>query len=148
GAVPGAGVVDVASPVGVVARALLDDGQRAVGLWSVAIGFERRFASWLGAEPSRVVVDQVGLNHLTWVRAVRLDGRDVLGELMAAHGDEIAAGLQLPRRLLDELGAVPSYYLHYFYAHDRVLEEQRDGVPRAAEVAGDLLDRMLAGAPR
>jgi 6-phospho-beta-glucosidase len=37
--------------------------------------------------------------------------------------------------VLDELGAIPSYYLHYFYAHDEVLAEQRDGVPRAATVA-------------
>jgi 6-phospho-beta-glucosidase len=128
-------IVDFTNPVGIVTRALLDHGHRAVGLCNVAIGFQRTFSGWLGVEPDRVVVDQVGLNHLTWVRAVRVDGRDVLGELLDAHGDEIADGLGLPRRLLDELGAVPSYYLRYFYAHDRVLEEQRDGVPRAAEVA-------------
>jgi 6-phospho-beta-glucosidase len=131
----GAWIVDFTNPVGIVTRALLDQGHRAVGLCNVAIGFQRRFASWLGVEPARVAVDQVGLNHLTWVRAVRLDGRDVLADLMASHGDEIAAGLELPRRLLDELGAVPSYYLRYFYDHDRVLAEQRDSVPRATEVA-------------
>ena len=59
----------------------------------------------------------------------------MLRELLDAHGDELAADSGLPRRLLDELGAIPSYYLHYFYAHDRVLAEQRDGAPRAAEVA-------------
>ena len=41
----------------------------------------------------------------------------------------------MPRRLLDELGVVPSYYLRYFYAHDEVLREQLDGVPRAQAVA-------------
>jgi 6-phospho-beta-glucosidase len=132
---PRAWIVDFTNPVGIVTRALLDHGHRAVGLCNVAIGFQRQFARWLGVEPGRVVVDQVGLNHLTWIRAVRLDGRDVLGDVLVSHGDEIAAGLELPRRLLDELGAVPSYYLRYFYAHDRVLEEQRDGVPRAAQVA-------------
>jgi 6-phospho-beta-glucosidase len=65
---------------------------------------------------------------------VRVDGRNVLPELLAEHGDELAPP-GLPRRLLEELGAIPSYYLHYFYAHDRVLEEQRDGIPRAATVA-------------
>jgi len=54
---------------------------------------------------------------------------------MADHGDALAEGAGLPRRLLEELGVVPSYYLHYFYEHDRVLAEQREGVPRAAEVA-------------
>jgi len=133
-AAPDAWIVDFTNPVGIVTRALLDAGHRAVGLCNVAIGFQRRFAAWLGVEPARVVIDQVGLNHLTWVRRVLLDGEDVLPSLLAAHGDEIAEDVELPRRLLDELGAVPSYYLRYFYAHDEVLREQLDGEPRAAVV--------------
>jgi 6-phospho-beta-glucosidase len=131
----GAWIVDFTNPVGIVTRALLDAGHRAVGLCNVAIGFQRAMARMLGVAPDRLVVDQVGLNHLTWVRAVRLDGEDVLPDLLAAHGDELAADLGLPRRLLDELRAVPSYYLRYFYAHDAVVEEQRAGVPRARQVA-------------
>jgi 6-phospho-beta-glucosidase len=128
-------IVDFTNPVGIVTRALLDHGHRAIGLCNVAIGFQRRWAAGLGVEPSRIVVDQVGLNHLTWVRRVLFDGRDVLPEILAEHGDELAAELELPRRLLDELGVVPSYYLRYFYAHDEVLREQLDGVPRAQTVA-------------
>jgi 6-phospho-beta-glucosidase len=101
----------------------------------VAIGIQRALARLLDAEPARIVVDQVGLNHLTWVRAVRLDGTDVLPDLLAEHADELATGAAVPRGILDDLGAIPSYYLHYFYAHDRVLAEQRDGVPRAQAVA-------------
>jgi len=134
-AAPGAWIVDFTNPVGIVTRALLDAGHRAVGLCNVAIGFQRSFAGLLGVEPERIAVDQVGLNHLTWVRSVRLDGRDVLPILLAAHGDALASQVELPRRLLDELGAVPSYYLRYFYAHDHVLEEQREGIPRATTVA-------------
>jgi 6-phospho-beta-glucosidase len=133
-AAPGAWIVDFTNPVGIVTRALLDAGHRAVGLCNVAIGFQRRFAGWLGVEPSRVVVDQVGLNHLTWVRRVLVDGADVLPALLTDHGDELADEVELPRQLLDELGAVPSYYLRYFYAHDAVLREQLDGEPRAAVV--------------
>jgi 6-phospho-beta-glucosidase len=128
-------IVDFTNPVGIVTRALLDHGHRAIGLCNVAIGFQRRWAAGLGVEPSRVVVDQVGLNHLTWVRRVLFDGRDVLPEILAEHGGEIARDLGLPRRVLDELGVVPSYYLRYFYAHDEVLREQLDGVPRAQTVA-------------
>jgi 6-phospho-beta-glucosidase len=134
-AAPGAWIVDFTNPVGIVTRALLDAGHRAVGLCNVAIGFQRMFAGLLGVEPARIAVDQVGLNHLTWVRAVRLDGADVLDELLGAHGEAIAADIELPRAVLDELGAVPSYYLRYFYAHDAVLAEQRVGTPRAATVA-------------
>ncbi|HEY6693690.1 MAG TPA: 6-phospho-beta-glucosidase [Solirubrobacteraceae bacterium] len=135
-AAPGAWIVDFTNPVGIVTRALLDAGHRAVGLCNVAIGLQRHIARLLGVEPARVLVDQVGLNHLTWVRAVHVDGSDVLPALLTAHGDELARGAGLPRWLLDELGVIPSYYLHYFYAHDIVLAEQRDGaVPRATTVA-------------
>ena len=127
--------MDFTNPVGIVTRALLDSGHRAVGLCNVAIGFQRLFARLLGVEPRRVAVDQVGLNHLTWVRAARRDGEDVRDELNDRHGDAIAAEIELPRSLLEELGAVPSYYLRYFYCHDAVLAEQLTGTPRAATVA-------------
>jgi 6-phospho-beta-glucosidase len=133
-AAAGAWIVDFTNPVGIVTRALLGAGHRAVGLCNVNIGFQRQFARLLGVEPGRVLVDQVGLNHLTWCRRVLLDGRDVLPELLDEHGAELADGLGLPRRLLEELGAVPSYYLHYFYAHDQVLAEQLEGGTRAEEV--------------
>ncbi|HEX3454022.1 MAG TPA: 6-phospho-beta-glucosidase [Gaiellaceae bacterium] len=128
-------IVDFTNPVGIVTRSLLDAGHRAVGLCNVAITFQRSFARLLGVEPERVLVDQVGLNHLTWVRAIRLDGRDVLPDLLAEHGEAIAGEIGSPLALIEELGAIPSYYLRYFYAHDEVLAEQLDGEPRAVQVA-------------
>src|SRR5947207_1100146 len=89
----------------------------------------------LRVEPERVRVDQVGLNHLTWVRAVHVDGEDVLPDLIADRVDELAEHVELPVSLLERLGAIPSYYLRYFYLHDEVLERQRTEKPRAAEVA-------------
>jgi 6-phospho-beta-glucosidase len=132
---PDAWIVDFTNPVGIVTRSLLDAGHRAVGLCNVAITLQRSFAARLGVEPERVLVDQVGLNHLTWVRAIRLDGHDVLSELLAEHGESIADQIGSPLALIEELGAIPSYYLRYFYAHDEVLAEQLDGEPRAVQVA-------------
>jgi len=128
-------IVDFTNPVGIVVRALLDDGHRAVGLCNVAIGLQRHIARLLEVEPARVMVDQVGLNHLTWVRRVELDGSDILPELLAEHGDALAEDANVPRDVLERLGAIPSYYLHYFYLHDDELARQRTGTPRAAEVA-------------
>jgi 6-phospho-beta-glucosidase len=132
---PEAWIVDFTNPVGIVTRALLTAGHRAVGLCNVAIGFHRRFAAMLGVDPSHIRLDHVGLNHLTWERAVWLDGVDVLPKLIADHADEIADDLELPVALLERLGVVPSYYLRYFYAHDEVLREQQVGPSRASQVA-------------
>jgi 6-phospho-beta-glucosidase len=134
-AADGAWIVDFTNPVGIVTRSLLDHGHRAVGLCNVAITTQRTIARLLDVEPERVQIDQVGLNHLSWVRFARVDGEDVLPELLAAHADELAQEVGLRRGLIEELGVLPSYYLHYFYEHDKVLAEQLDGVPRAATVA-------------
>jgi 6-phospho-beta-glucosidase len=140
---PGAWIVDFTNPVGIVTRALLDAGHRAIGLCNVAIGLQRRFAATLGVEPARVSLCHVGLNHLSWERAVFLDGRDVLPSLLAGHAEEIAADVGLRAGLLRRLGSVPSYYLRYFYAHDEVVAEQRAKPSRAAEVAA-MERRLLA----
>jgi 6-phospho-beta-glucosidase len=135
---PDAWIIDFTNPVGIVTRALLRAGHRAVGLCNVAIGLQRKFAALLGVAPADVHLDHVGLNHLTWETGVRLggpEGEDVLPRLLAGHGEEIAADLRLPRPLLDRLGVVPSYYLRYYYAHDEVVDELRTKPSRAAEVA-------------
>ena len=136
-------IVDFTNPVGIVVRALLDAGHRAIGLCNVAIGFQRAIAEIYDVEPGRVAVNQVGLNHLTWIRAVHIDGRDVLPELLERHAERLEGQTGLPAELMRLLGVLPSYYLRYFYMHDAVLAEERDGQPRAevvAEIERELLE--------
>ena len=132
---PGAWLIDFTNPVGIVTRALRDAGHPAIGLCNVAIGLQRKTAKLLDVAPERVMVDQVGLNHLTWVRRVMLDGNDVLPDLLARFLEVYAEELELPAQLIAEQRALPSYYLRYFYAEDDVLAEQRESRPRAAVVA-------------
>ncbi|WP_055530837.1 6-phospho-beta-glucosidase [Streptomyces graminilatus] len=135
---PDAWIIDFTNPVGIVTRALLEAGHKAVGLCNVAIGFQRKFAALLGVTPADIHLDHVGLNHLTWETGVRVggpEGEDVLPRLLTEHGDRIADDLRLPRSVLDRLETVPSYYLRYFYAHDNVVRELRTKPSRAAEVA-------------
>ncbi|NGO69570.1 6-phospho-beta-glucosidase [Streptomyces boncukensis] len=135
---PGAWIIDFTNPVGIVTRALLEAGHRAVGLCNVAIHLQRKFAALLGAEPDGLHLEHYGLNHLTWELAVREGGPggpDVLPRLLAEHGPRIADELRLPHPVLERLGVVPSYYLRYYYAHDDVVDELRSKPSRAAEVA-------------
>jgi 6-phospho-beta-glucosidase len=132
---PDAWIIDFTNPVGIVTRALLDAGHRAIGLCNVAIGYQRLFASLLDVAPEAVALDHVGLNHLTWERAAFVDGTDRLPGLLAAHGEEIAAHTGLPFAVTEAVAAVPSYYLRYFWAHDAVVEEERGRQTRAQAVA-------------
>jgi 6-phospho-beta-glucosidase len=128
---PGAWFVDFTNPTGLVTQALLDAGHRALGLCNVAIGFQREFARRFEVEPERVELEHVGLNHLSWERAVRVDGVDRLPEILERleeHEDE-----GFPAELVRALGALPSYYLRYYYFTEQILEHERSGAKTRAE---------------
>ncbi|MGN6762654.1 MAG: 6-phospho-beta-glucosidase [Leifsonia sp.] len=134
-AAPGAWVVDFTNPVGINTRALLDDGHRAIGLCNFAIGVQRWIAREHGVEPHRVEVDPVGLNHLSWVRHIRVDGVDVLPGMIAERSDELGRRGGVTGELIRDLGVLPSYYLKYYYRHDATVRELKAGTPRATVVA-------------
>jgi 6-phospho-beta-glucosidase len=131
---PDAWLLDFTNPAGLVTQALLDHGHRAIGLCNIPIGFQREFAGQLGVPPERVQLEHVGLNHLSWERRVLVDGEDRLPELIDLYADQLGEDVGAPGGLVRLLGAVPSYYLRYFYFTDRALAEQRDGDTRADEV--------------
>jgi 6-phospho-beta-glucosidase len=141
-AAPNAWIVDFTNPVGIVTQALLDDGHRAIGLCNVAINLQRWMATEFEVEPERVALEHVGLNHLSWERAVRVDGVDRLPELLERESEKFAEEFRWPVDLFRTIGAIPSYYLRYYYLTRTVLEEQRAGHSRAADVM-DIEARLL-----
>jgi 6-phospho-beta-glucosidase len=140
---PGAWLVDFTNPVGIVTQALVDAGHRSIGLCNVAIGFQRRFAARFGVEPERVELEQVGLNHLTWIRGVRVDGVNRLDELLADGVEELANDVHIsPERLVRER-AIPSYYLRYYDDEAGVVAEaktQTTGAEEVMTIERDLLE--------
>ena len=142
-AAPGHWIVDFTNPVGIVTQALVDGGHRALGLCNVAIGMQRWLAEWLGVAPDRVALEHVGLNHLSWVREVSVDGVDVLPRLLAEEPERIAEHTGLSVDVVQRMGAIPSYYLRYYEVPDTVISEQLDGHTRAQDVM-DIERQLLA----
>ena len=140
---PDTWIVNFTNPVGIVTRALLQAGHKAIGLCNVAITFQRWTSALLGVDPGSVELEHVGLNHLTWERGVYVDGVDRLPELLADHVDGLAEHIGIDGGLMRRLNMVPSYYLNYFYNHDAVVKKQQTEPPRAevvATVEKELLD--------
>ncbi|MER5884771.1 6-phospho-beta-glucosidase [Streptomyces sp. NPDC001941] len=115
---PDAWVINFTNPAGLVTEAMSRViGDRVIGICDSPVGLGRRVARVLGADPDRAWIDYVGLNHLGWLRGLRVDGRDRLPELL---GDPAALGSFEEGKLfgaewLRELGAIPNEYLHYYY---------------------------------
>jgi 6-phospho-beta-glucosidase len=144
-AAPGAWLVDFTNPVGIVTQALLDEGHRAVGLCNVAIYVQRRVGHYLGVDPDRVELEHVGLNHLTWARSAVVDRVDRMPELLERFAPELELESGVPAGLLELLGALPSYYLHYYYRLAENLAAQSAPEWRSrAEVVAELEAELLA----
>jgi 6-phospho-beta-glucosidase len=130
----GAWLLDFTNPAGLVAQALIDHGHRAIGLCNIPIGFQRQLADRLGVPPEQVELEHVGLNHLSWERGVHVDGVDRLPGLIETFADQLGEDVDLPGDLIRLTGAIPSYYLRYFYLAERTLAEQAEHPTRASEV--------------
>ncbi|MEU8695356.1 6-phospho-beta-glucosidase [Streptomyces sp. NPDC048665] len=115
---PDAWVINFTNPAGLVTEAMSRHlGDRAIGICDSPVGLGRRIARALGADPKRAFVDYVGLNHLGWVRGLRVAGRDELPRLLAdpALLGSFEEGRLFGTDWLQSLGAIPNEYLHYYY---------------------------------
>ncbi|KOG20037.1 6-phospho-beta-glucosidase [Streptomyces wedmorensis] len=125
---PDAWVINFTNPAGLVTEAMSRIlGDRVIGICDSPVGLGRRVARVLGADPDEAWIDYVGLNHLGWLRGLRIGGRDELPRLLA---DEAALGSFEEGRLfgpewLRSLGAVPNEYLHYYYFNREAVHAYR-----------------------
>ncbi|WP_324790371.1 6-phospho-beta-glucosidase [Streptomyces sp. H51] len=115
---PDAWVINFTNPAGLVTEAMSRHlGDRVIGICDSPVGLGRRIARVLGADPKEAWIDYVGLNHLGWVRGLRVAGRDELPRLLADPGllGSFEEGRLFGADWLRSLGAVPNEYLHYYY---------------------------------
>jgi 6-phospho-beta-glucosidase len=115
---PDAWVINFTNPAGMITEAMQQVlGERVVGICDSPVGLVHRAVRALGLERAEPVVDYVGLNHLGWLRGLRVDGVDRLPGLLA---DDAALSSIEEVRLVGAdwvraIGALPNEYLYYFY---------------------------------
>ncbi|MEO7071024.1 MAG: 6-phospho-beta-glucosidase, partial [Nostocoides sp.] len=115
---PGAWCINFTNPAGMITQAMQAVlGHRAIGICDSPVGLGRRAARAAGLDPDAAQFGYVGLNHLGWLRSLRVDGVDHLPTLLA---DERALLQTEEGRLfgpewVQSLGAIPNEYLYYYY---------------------------------
>jgi 6-phospho-beta-glucosidase len=132
---PRAWMLNFANPSGVVTEAVLRavPGVKMLGICSAQIGREGWVSGALGVDARRVRVKSAGLNHLSWIYRVSVDGRDATDRLFRLDRRRLER-LGWPADLLRAIRMVPIGYLRYFYFTDEMLRHQRRGTKRAEEV--------------
>lgn len=136
---PGALLVNFTNPAGLVTEALsrYASDVPSVGVCNVPIGTKMNMLRRLGVDVdvSRVRLDTLGLNHLTWHRGLTIDGEDVWPRVLESTIEEmrVSAHPDWDPSLLESLRMIPNYYLQYFYYTDRKFESQKAWPPSRAE---------------
>jgi 6-phospho-beta-glucosidase len=139
---PDAMLLNFTNPAGLITQALKSHAPKvkSIGLCNVPWNTRIEIASALDVSAASVEFDYVGLNHLSWIRGVKVDGADRSQEAIAAFrgltinkanpGDS-PAWLQ---STIDYLQAIPNYYLLYYYEEKAWIDYQRNNPTRASEV--------------
>ncbi|TYP75489.1 6-phospho-beta-glucosidase [Paenibacillus methanolicus] len=147
---PNAWLLNFTNPAGMVTEAITRYSKvRSIGLCNAPIGLQKWLSTKYDATPERIYTEFVGLNHLHWVTRVEVDGVNRLPELLDKR--EEYSGKNVPatewdHEFLMSLGALPSYYLKYFYMQDAMLEEQLISLAKSgtrAEVVKKVEDELF-----
>jgi 6-phospho-beta-glucosidase len=154
---PGAWVISMTNPVGIVTEVMAATlGPRVVGVCDSPTGLVRRTCAAAGVDPGTrlaqvpdgVEVDYLGLNHLGWLRGLRVDGTDRLPGLLADPDalKRTEEGRLFGADLLQALGAIPNEYLYWYYARSEALRDVRGAGRTRAEHVRAEQQRFFAAA--
>ena len=139
---PNATFLNFTNPAGLITQCLISNfpNLNIIGLCNVPWNTRIEIANAMGSDFKKVEFDYVGLNHLSWVRGVKIEGSDVSAAALKAF-----RGLTIDKAKpgdspawtqgdIDTLAAIPNYYLLYYYQTQSWINYQRTHDTRASEV--------------
>lgn len=138
---PNAWWINFTNPSGIITETLLKHSRtNVIGLCNVPIGMTKSLATKLECQPQDLFLTYVGLNHLSWITKVCRKGEDVTKQ---------AVKLSLKGRAKEDAewmkinGIIPNGYLHYYYACDKVLEDQKKAEKSRGEIVSEVEAQLL-----
>ncbi len=124
---PGAVLINFTNPAGLITQAISDQGKvTAVGVCDTPSGTIANLARFLKVAPGQVSAGYGGLNHLGWVGSLRVDGTEMMPELLARFDELQRADRHLAAfdpAMVRRVGAIPTEYVYYFYDSRRYVDD-------------------------
>lgn len=141
---PDVWLINFSNPSGIVAQALQTHTRvKMVGLCNNPVNMLRDIEETI--KSSDFDYDYVGLNHLSWITAVRYQGEDILNRMDTSHGTIMK---NVPQYEFDEplrhaVPGIPCSYLSYFYLRNQQLKKVMEAEKSRGEVIIDLEESLL-----
>lgn len=121
---PNAWIFNFTNPSGLVTQALRSAGyDRVIGICDAPSSTKFRMAKDLGVTEEELYVEFFGLNHLSWIRSVKVRGEELLPKLLADDRflERIQEFSMFDPQLLRSIGFLPNEYLYYYYHREKAL---------------------------
>jgi len=142
---PNAWMLNFTNPAGMITEAVTKYSRvRSVGLCNSPINFKKFLAEAYQVDESKVLPEFVGINHLHWVTSALVNGKERMPELLAGKGEYSAKNvptLGWDPEFLQSLGAVPTYYLKYYYMMNEMFDEMKESLEKNGTRA-DVVSRV------
>ncbi|MBR4184784.1 MAG: glycoside hydrolase [Clostridia bacterium] len=121
---PNAWIFNFTNPSGLVTQALHAAGfHRVIGICDAPSSMKYRMAHYLGVTEEELYVEFFGLNHLSWIRSVRVRGEEIMPKLI--WDDDFLASIQeleiFDPDVIRMTGMLPNEYLYYYYHREKAL---------------------------
>jgi 6-phospho-beta-glucosidase len=136
---PGAWLINFTNPAGLITQAIQQhSGIKVVGICDTPSEMMHRIRVALAADNHDACqCEYVGLNHLGWVRSIRLHGKDITEQLLAddAFLSKVYSVPLFEYDLIRALKLLPTEYLFFYYSRRKAFETQlRQGSTRGTEI--------------
>ena len=131
---PEAWIISVANPAGLLGEALIKYGHaKSIGMCHGGIYVRDNFSRILGVQPDQIDFDYLGLNHLSWISKVFVDGKQLppeqVTELAAKtyeewNKHEVNITSEFARDFAPPMTV--HHYMAHFFVHDETVQDMRE----------------------
>ena len=116
---PNAWLLNFTNPAGILTEAItrIAGFEHAVGICDNPSAMLRAAAGFLKVEPEQLFPEYYGINHLGWMRALYLNGQDMVPEMIRAikESGEFLEHFPFDINEIEALGSIPNEYVYFYY---------------------------------
>lgn len=121
---PEAWIFNFTNPSGLVTQALHSAGyHRIIGICDAPSSLKYRMCEKLGVAEEDMYVEFFGLNHLSWVKSIRIGGEEIMPRLI--ENEDFMSSIHelkiFDRDVVRQTGMIPNEYLYYYYHREKAL---------------------------
>ena len=137
-------IFNFTNPAGVVSQTLRDMGYDfTFGICDAPSSLLHSFAKLYGVPQDAITGNCYGLNHLSFFESIKLNGKEIMPELLRDERIYTDTDMRFFQKdLVEHMGCILNEYLYYFYYREQAIENILNAKVTRGEVIDDVYKHM------